>query len=75
MLVYTVKDSVITVGILQKQILPLEGFVKKCLRELTECLTLGQFPQKSLTNPSELRIYLSKISSCDHRNCDSVNLA
>ena len=34
---------------------------KKCLRELTQCLTLSQFPQTFLTNPSKLRTYLCKI--------------
>jgi hypothetical protein len=33
---------------------------KKCLRELTQCLTLSQFPQTFLTNPSKLRIYHAK---------------
>ena len=35
--------------------------LKKCLRDLTQRLTLSYFPQKFLTNPSKLRIYLHKI--------------
>jgi hypothetical protein len=34
---------------------------KKCLGELTQCLTLSQFAQTFLTNPSKLRIYPCKI--------------
>jgi hypothetical protein len=34
---------------------------KKCLRELTYCLTRSQCPENFLTNPSKLRIYQCKI--------------
>jgi hypothetical protein len=34
-------------------------------------LTLSQFPQTILTNPSKLRIYLCENFYCDHRNFDS----
>jgi hypothetical protein len=34
---------------------------KKVLRKLSHCLTLSQYPQTFLTNPSKLRIYLCKI--------------
>jgi hypothetical protein len=41
---------------------------------MTRCLTLSQFPQIFLTNPSKLRIYLCKIpTDCDHRKFDSIN--
>ncbi len=57
-LVYTIKYSVITVGILHRYF---EGF------EGTD-----SFPQTFLTNPSKLGVYLQN-SYCDHRNFDNVN--
>jgi hypothetical protein len=57
--VYTIKVSVITVGILHRW--RIWRICKTCLRKLIQCLTLRQFPQTFLTNPSKLRIYLCKI--------------
>jgi hypothetical protein len=38
-------------------------------------LTLSQFPQRFLTNPSKLRIYQIQDSYSDHRIFDSVKQA
>jgi hypothetical protein len=42
------------------------------LKDLTRCITLSQFPQTFLTNPSKLRIYLCKIPTVI-TNFDNVN--